>query len=317
MAKNASIDLGYGWTKARIAGNLWRQPSTLGEVKPLFDEQKQRGDMIYNGTYFVGHLAARHSDVKYTSTKDNKAETWTTEVLLKAALGNLAPEGQLNLVTGLPIDFFFKQKQPFTELLNRFNDSPPYNLEVFGQGTKAAKPVIVKHKIVPQPLGTAMGFLLDERGELVSKAEAKKRLLVIDLGRWTLDLLVLDAMEIGKESYSPPGLGTEAAYKLLQQYLREQIGKAPGRHDMDRLLLDQTYEGYDIRPLIAKAFKALADQIQLEVEGLNMNFYRYLITGGNAGIIAEYLDLPNKEVFDQLGNLNGYAKIGARLWGGI
>jgi hypothetical protein len=60
---------------------------------------------------------------------------------------------------------------------------------------------------------------------------------------------------------------------------------------------------------------AYVSKIQMEVENLNRPFYNYLIAGGNAQAIANKLDLPKKTVLDQMSVVNGYHKIGARVWG--
>jgi plasmid segregation protein ParM len=313
-AKTASIDLGYGWMKGKQGKLTWREPSVLGEVKPLFEESIRTTDVIYNDRYFVGDLALRQSDVRFASTKDSKAETWTSEILLETALGILSPNEPVNLVTGLPVDFYFTQKDAFVNMLEGINESGSYHLQV-GRKRFTVNPRIQNHKIVAQPLGTAMDYLLTNDGQFENIEAAKKRLLVIDLGFYTLDLLILDAMDIGKASSSPPELGISTAYKLLRGYLKEKFGKAPDRHELDRYVIAGEYEGYDISPLIHKAFKALAAQIMLEIEGLNTKFHKYLITGGWASLIAEYLDLHDKEVFGQMANVRGYEKIGRRLWG--
>lgn len=316
MIKTVALDLGYGWTKGKLGTSLFRQPSVLGEVRPLFDEQKRKGDIIFNNQYFVGGIALRQAEVKYHTIKDNKAETWTTEVLLKSALGCLAGTEQLQLVTGLPIDYFFTQKEAVEDMIARFNSTNYYTLDVYGENRITAKPTIRKHKVVPQPLGSAMDYLLDNDGKFNNVNDARKRILIIDPGYYTLDLLVLDAMEINKASCSPPGLGIDTAYRLLQQYLKEYTGNAPARYELDECVRTGEYNAYDIRPLIEKAFKALAQQIQLEIEGLNMNYHTALITGGVANLVADFLDVPNKIILNdpQLANVRGYEKMGRRLW---
>jgi hypothetical protein len=161
-----------------------------------------------------------------------------------------------------------------------------------------------------------MNYLLDDRGQLAKPDEAKKKILVIDIGYYTLDLLILDAMQIGKESSSPPNLGADTAYKLIQDYLKESLGKAPGRYELDRYVRAGEYDDVNIKPLTAKAFEALAAQIDLEVKQLNTGFSRYIVTGGWAPVVAESLTIPKDKttVMDQLGNVQGYFKIGKRTW---
>ncbi|MBU9714407.1 ParM/StbA family protein [Evansella tamaricis] len=314
---NIPVDLGFGWTKAMYGSKVFRQPSIVGETKPLFPENKRKGDLIYENKYFVGDLALRHSDVKFTSIKENKADSWITEILLKTALGYLAPMETVNVVTGLPIDYYFSQKESFTNMLESFNDHKPFHLDVLKQSDFMAFPKINKYKIIPQPLGAAMDFLLDVHGELVKTEEAKKTILVIDIGYYTLDLLILDGMEIHKFSCSPPNLGVDTAYRLLQQYLKENLNTAPARHELDRVVLSGEFQDYDVKPLILKAFRSLATQIQNEIESFNMNFHLSLITGGAAHLISDLIEVHNKVILDdpQMAIVRGYRKLGIRSWG--
>lgn len=69
-----------------------------------------------------------------------------------------------------------------------------------------------------------MSYLLDKNGKLINKHIARKRILVIDLGFYTLNLLGLDKLDIMKESTSLL-LGVEKAYKLLRRYLVNMLEK--------------------------------------------------------------------------------------------
>jgi len=86
---------------------------------------------------------------------------------------------------------------------------------------------------------------------------------------------------------------------------------------MDAIYEKGDYRGYDIKPLFSKAFKALAGQIELEVESLNKRYDMYLLVGGTGLRIREYLTLPNLLMLPdpQAANVRGYLKIAARLWG--
>jgi plasmid segregation protein ParM len=325
VAKLIPIDLGFGWCKGKEGNRIFRQPAVIGESKQLFDEQKRVGDIIYgqkkgtnvfNPLHFVGGLALRHSDVKYYTLKDNKADTWTSGVLFKTILSYLSQGEPSNIVTGLPIDYYFNQRDDFDVFLNEINGHA-VDLEIIGKGIYSNIINIQKRKITLQPMGAAMDYLLGEDGQLQKKEEAKKKLLIIDWGRYTLDLLILDGMEIHKSSFSPPDLGIEAVYKILRRYLREHVGASPAAHDMDSVVKSNEYQEYDVTPLIDVAFNAVIQQIQLEIEGLNMNFHKYILAGGQSDRLYRHLELNPETMVkgNQLSNLNGYEKIGRRLWG--
>ena len=318
----AAADLGHGWTKIIVNKRTWRQPSVVGEARQLFEDNIKEKDIRYKGEkdgiavdFFVGDLALRHSKILYAATTEEKAKNWTTKVLLETGLALTAPQSNLCLVTGLPIDAYFAQKQQMEELLKGFNTAQPYEVQE-GHLKTIARPWIYTSKIVPQPFGSAMNYLLDDKGQLIRPDEARQKILVIDIGYYTLDLLILDGMQIGRESSSPPQLGIDTAYKLIQDYLKEQLGKAPGRYNLDSHVRAGIYDDMDIKPLTAKAFEALAAQIDLEIKQLNTRFNKYIITGGWASMIVDYLTIPKDKttVMDQFGNAKGYNKIGMRAW---
>jgi plasmid segregation protein ParM len=311
-----AVDIGYRWLKGVSALRTVREPSIVGAKKFVYEDSIRSTDIIFNEEYFIGNFAVRHSDVKYYSIKDQKYDMWTTEILLKTALGLLCERSDTYLVTGLPMDFYETQKESLETMIEKVNGDPDYTIR-FGRGPVIkCGPIVLRTKTVPQPLGSAMDYLLDDNGDVIDKKTAKGSILVIDPGSYTLGLLALHGMEVGKESCSPPGLATDMAYKLLQDYLREHFGRAPSKADMDPYVLKGEYEGTDISPLIEKAFQTLSYQIQLEIEGLNTKYDTYIVTGGNADIIGKYLNLPNKILLPdaQMANVRGYRKIARRLW---
>lgn len=313
MIDNCEIDLGFSWTKGRNGKKSYLQPSIVGESKPMFDMNIKFDDYTYNDELFVGKLALRHSDIKYFSMHNNKAEAKTSDVILKTAIGAISRSNPINLLTGLPLNFYFKQKNEFEEKIIKLNDVGTYNIRKGKNNINEIKLSINNCKVVPQGYGIAMDYILKQDGSIEKHRIAKSKILVVDLGFYTLGLLGLDKMEIMKESVGLL-LGVENAYKLLQSYLHASIGKSPAKYELDQHVLSGMYDGVNIRLLINKAFKALAQQIQNEIESLNINFDYYLIGGGAAKFIYEYLDLPNKILFDQLSQLRGYGKIGARIW---
>ncbi|OZB98167.1 ParM/StbA family protein [Paenibacillus sp. XY044] len=307
------FDLGFSWSKGKKKNKLYLQPSIYGEGKPIFEGSIKQDDFIFNEDLFVGKLALRHSDIKYFSLNDNKTEAMTSDVLMKTGLGYLNGNNPFNLVTGLPVKFYFSQKDHMKDMIERLGTSEKYEVKKGNGKPHIIKLNIDKYKIVPQGYGIAMDFLLTSDGRIKNSGIAKKKILVIDLGFYTLNLLGLDKMEIMKESTSII-LGVEKAYRLLQTYLQKVVGKSPSIYEMDACVIEGKYEGYDIRPLIQKAFKPLSKQIQNEVESLNINFDYHLIGGGAAHNVFEQINLPNKILFDQLAQIRGYENVGVRLW---
>ncbi|WP_211747902.1 ParM/StbA family protein [Paenibacillus sp. Marseille-Q4541] len=313
VAELAVIDLGFSWTKGQRGGKVFRQPSVTGTIKNVFEEDIKGDDFVYDESLFVGNLASKHSDIKYFTMDKNKPEAMNTDVIMKTSLGYLGGKKPLNLLTGLPYKFYFDQKSDMENKILSFNDEPSFTLRKGKNKPVNIKLKINDLKIVPQGYGIAMDYILDDQGNIADKNIASKRILVVDLGFYTLNLLGLDKMTIMGESDSTL-TGVHKAYKLIQKQLMQAFGQTPELYQLDRFVISGKYEGYDIRPIINSAFEALAIQIMNDINSLNMRFDYYLIGGGAAGFIFRYLDLPNKILFDQLSQINGYKKIGARKW---
>lgn len=312
MLDICSIELGFGWTKGTFKNRVFRQPSITGESKPMFDYKKD--DFVFNEQCFVGDLALRHSDIKYFSMKDNKAsDIAVTDTLLQTGIGYLTRSAPCNVISTLPIKFYFNQKVELENKIFDLNNIEPYKIRCGLRNSFSVTPNIDQVKITPQGQGIAMDFLLDNDGKIAKRDFAKKRILVLDLGFYTLNILGLDKLEIMPLSTTLL-LGVDTAYKLLQRYIQETVGKSPARYELDQYVIAGRYEGYDIRPLIKRAFRALAIQIQNEVEGLNMSFDVCLIGGGAAHQIFEFISFEEKYLFDQLAQVRGNEKIGIRTW---
>lgn len=307
------LDLGFSWTKGQNSSKIFKQPSITGTIKNVFEENIKPDDFVYNDSLFVGNLAARHSDVKYFTLDSNKPEAMNTEAIMKTSLGYLYNKKPLNLITGLPYKFYFDQKSTLENNIMSFNDESPFMLKRGRSKSNNIKLNISEIKIVPQGYGIAMDYILDNAGKIANKNVASKKILVVDLGFYTLNLLGLDKMEIMGESDST-FTGVNKAYKLIQKELMSRFGKSPEIHQLDKYVLSGKYEGYVISPIINGAFQALAMQIMNDINSLNIRFDYYLIGGGAAEFVYEYLDMPNKVLFNQLSQINGYNKIGVRKW---
>ena len=88
------IDFGFGYSKGKFKGKMYKQPSVVGEARRLYpqdirDNDLQLGQMktpeVFIPDYFVGDLAVRHSNTRYYSIGDDKANMWTTAKIGRAS----------------------------------------------------------------------------------------------------------------------------------------------------------------------------------------------------------------------------------------
>lgn len=321
--KNAAIDLGYGWTKAAVdGGKAIKMPSVIGEPGDIYEQDIMKTDIRYYDknnviNYFVGDLALRQSDIKYVSTGKDKSKAFHTKILLESCLGQIANDGdRLNIVTGLPMDFYNTQKKDMEKLLSSHNATDVYYISEGRRAPAKCRAYIDNFKIVPQHMGAFMHHILDDKGNERIPGEILKTWLVIDPGRGTLGLMGMEKGKVMKDSCSPP-LGVEVAYKIIQDELKKQLGRTPDRFLLDTYVLDGEYDGIDLMELRDYAFDKWATQIQLEIDSWNRNFYGYIIAGGWADVVAQRLSFADDAaviVMDQWANLNGYLKIAKRTW---
>lgn len=314
-----ALDLGYGWTKAKYNNKVWKEPSVLGSVRRLYRENLQKDDIRFAGpnglSYFVGNLAIRHSDVRFTTFDKSKSESWTSEILAKCAMGALAQRDEIYAITGLPLDFYFSQKKSMGEFLRKFSNTEEYTLTTGYDSNLKVKPCITKYKIVPQPLGSAMNYLLDEVGQFKDQKEAKELYVILDPGFYTLNVLVLDGLEIHKASHSDTDISISNTYKLVQEQLRDNLGKTPDVFQLDRYMLNGKYEDYDLTNATSTVALTLAGQCNMVLTSLNLNYHKLIITGGWASKIAPLIqpkDNDRKIIMGQDGNVDGYTKIALR-----
>lgn len=322
----SGVDAGYGWIKAKVdGGEPWRQPAVIGEPRRLYQSdlvqedvrfyELNRADGSMQLKYFVGDLAIRKSTLKYAGVGKDKTKDFHTEILIKTALGAIAPNENVNLVTGLPWDFYNEQKSDMEALLKDLNNTDIYGIQEGNGDINEALPFIQNIKIVPQHLGGLMNHLLDDEGNEKEAGSMKHNWLMIDPGRFTLGLLGMERGQIMKESRSPE-LGVEVAYDIIQGEIRKQLGRAPDRFLLDSYVLSGEYDGINLKPLRDYAFDSWAQVINLEIESFNRNFSGYIVGGGWAKEVASRLKTPKDKtfVYDQWANLNGYIKIGKRTW---
>lgn len=323
------IDLGFGYTKGKRGQKEFRQPSVvgvprrvheqdikdddyvLGHFAPVGDEKKP----IFVPKHFVGNLAVRKSNVRHYSIGDDKAGTWTSEVLLSTALAELTKDKEdIFVVTGLPLDFYFKQRASMEAFLNNFNKVDSFFYKKGVGNPFQSKPVIVKSIVTLQPMGAAMKYLLDERGQIRDKKEAAGINIVGDIGFHTFDILVLDGMEIHRYSHSDKEISIANAYTVIQDWLRDEIGSAPDIYELDYHILKGHYQGIELTDKFEEAMQTLAYQAKLALDSLNLNYNKFISTGGWASVITPMMELKEETTvtYDQDGNIDGYGAIGVR-----
>lgn len=311
-----SFDIGYGHTKAKRGGEEIRFPSVTGPSRRLLQSGLEEKDPLQfledkKRETFVGDLALRQCSTKVFSLNDQKMDHAGTMSLFEAAAGYLCsspgPE-VIKVISGLPVTFYFDQKEKMEQLLKQ-----RHSINVQAGSLHIEKRIMVSDvKVIPQPMGSVMDYLLDDRGQLQEKSKAAGSIGVLDIGFYTNDLLVLSGMEVMKDYSRSLRSGMSVALKALSD----------SGIDLPIYELDRRIRAGEYAAAAAKAHQALADQISGEVETYWPKLDTVIITGGAGEVLfdqlAEFIKRSGmaKEVrmIGQMGNIRGYQKIGRRTW---
>jgi plasmid segregation protein ParM len=310
-----SVDLGFGQTKIKRGENQWQLPSVTGPSRKLLDIDLMTKDPLQHihdlkRDLFVGDLALRQSATKNFSLKEEKMEQEGTRSILEAALALMvggSSRSSINLVSGLPVTFYFEQKKKMEDLLQG-----SHRVQIQAAERTISKTVTVERvKILPQPLGSALDFILDHRGKIQEEMKqfARGSIGVLDIGFFTTDLLVLSGMEILQDYSRSLRSGMSVAYKAMND-----AGIDLPIYELDGMIRAGYFFG-----AAEKAKKALADQIIGEVETYWRELDVILVTGGGGAALYSYLSnrLPAKKMIQCQGswsNVDGYEKAGRREW---
>lgn len=224
------IDTGYGYTKAMAeSGERVLFPSVLGA-----GFERRMGGMVYEGSseadnydlvvlgdtpehYFVGHLALSQARDAARPFSDERSTAGEIKPLLLAAVGALCKGEPVTLVTGLPLEPFFKQAPGLKRSLESLSGT-----EILLNGSPV-KIVFEDVIMFPQAVGALYGHLV--RGGLRPSGMVG----LIDIGYKTTDIILYDAgAKKPLEGYADTiPAGTNDVVVAVQDEIKREVGMAP------------------------------------------------------------------------------------------
>ncbi len=329
-SKIAYVDRGFGFVKAGTRPgerNLVLQSLIIpGRPMPGFGEQTT---MLYRGqTYLIGRTAARQAGIaSQADLADDAPVNEESRLLYLAALAYLARRDgitRFKVVAGLPVDTWETHRDRLKQLLLSIRGET-VELQVGDEQIRAVISVD-DAMVMPQPLGSALDFLLDAEGQLQGEREfpaaiggrnawpaetvAGWRWCVVDIGFNTLNTYVLDDMEPVRRFCTSPKLGMAHAYQIAGR-------AAGGQGALDVQAGLRAFEG---AAQMEEAYQEVGRQITRLVRSWNdPGIAFYLVTGGGAYRLFKHI-LPGegaKLLADEAQEANGrgYYKAGVQRWG--
>ena len=187
----ASIDVGYGRTKAKTANGEATILSMVGPaIRIDYEGMTAAG---YNGltveidgrAYFVGQRAAIQSP-NPVSPQSRQRDLEIVKILALTALHVAhAPAEISRLVTGLPVAWYYDDKDALREIL-----LGKHILTINGEEITFNIAEVI---VMPQPMGTIFLSMLNPNGMLTDPRGISGQIVgTIDIGMYTTDIALID-----------------------------------------------------------------------------------------------------------------------------
>ncbi|MBW2249168.1 MAG: ParM/StbA family protein [Deltaproteobacteria bacterium] len=334
------IDIGFGFTKATDGKETLIFKSLFGDATDLqfwVDFGEASLSNYFNVTidgksYFIGDLAEQQSNVISFTLDQEKLISEFVKVLTLTVAGVFLKEDSainvpINIVSGLPIGYFKHNHKRFNEILTGHHKIS----YIQPDGSKIVKEIYInKVRMLPQPLGTILNLLMDDRGKIVNKELAEQKVGVVDIGFRTTDFTIMDRLRYIDRSSRTMDTGISKAFGVISNKLREKCGVS--------VELYRLYKAAELGTITMKGhglnFAKIRDQVYAQLAGTIANdidrvwagdwdIDTIILTGGGCMELAKYLQplisgnvIPTDMNVDaRLNNVQGYLKYGRYIWG--
>lgn len=340
--EHVAVDLGYGFVKA-VSSNTGKRvvfPSLVGRgydlgVAGMFGDKKNDISNIHvvcDGVdYFVGELAEKESRTVSRIFEQERFEHQYTKILLNTAI-QLVTDGsvdQINLSTGLPLDFYKAQSKDFKKSV--LGLQPLVEWKSGSLKDKTLRVNINDALVFPQGASAVFSALINHEGRFAYPhlMNAGNLIALIDIGFRTTDFVVVEMQE--DSSFIPKvklsGTIDDGVVNLHQQikqsYKQETGGADLNEFHMSRILRNGyvTFRGkrVDFKGIIESSKESIATNIADRLKAVWVEeadlFDAIFLAGGGGNLFEESIQphFANRlEVINesQFANAIGYLRLG-------
>jgi plasmid segregation protein ParM len=320
------IDLGFNQVKVYGSGIQFKFPALIGTPSAFEIEQYKQAEelsnirvQVENDTYYVGNKAYETSNARYCIRPD-KTNTIFDVAEYYAVLGYLHSVTGLeafDIITGLPVEEF------------NLKDTIKANMtgvKGFLYNDKRLHIDCTSVSVIPQSAGAYFSYILSDDAT-ISEDNAAGRVLVIDIGYRTTDIIVMEnARYISKDSFTLH-IGMKDIHKELMRRIKKVHGLQFSINDMDNICRSRSIAicGVltDVAAMITEAMEPVAMQIIEEIR-YNVPDYRkmsrILACGGTMEVVFEYFRREYEGHIElmtepEYGNAIGYYRYGMMMKG--
>lgn len=326
-----ALDIGYGYTKATAGGAIVNFPSVIGMPEQI----KYQGGVIGNGIavstvqnisleldgrqLFVGDLALTQSRDPWSPQGRARVTSIEMIALALAAISELKISNHINLVTGLPVDWYPDRDKLIDQLIG------VHKFKRAGRETTAVS--IDNVIVVPQPFGTIYTRLLSNEAKMIDRDLLSKRVGIIDVGMHTTDFVQanppnLQYIEAGSNSIES-AMGS--IYNQVIEAVKNDHQTTLSLHKADQVVQSGKISvfgeshsvGAILEPILVAVSQRIASAIPQTWGSNARDIDALFITGGGASCIGPYLtDYPHLQIIEEsaLANVRGYLRYGILKW---
>jgi len=315
------VDVGYGYTKAVAeSGETLIFPSVVGrgferKLEKLISNSSSDSDnydLVINVDepehYFIGNLAILHSPDAARPFSNDRSSAEEIKPALMTAVAKLSKGDPATLVTGLPLEPFFKQAKALKSSLEKMSGT-----EIILNG-EPAKIVFDQVIMFPQAVASIYGQLKR------SNPGASGLVGLVDMGFRTTDIILFDLatkkmLDAYKDTISH---GMNDVVVAVQDEIKDDSGDAPSLEWIEQALIQErplhfNRKDYDIVDMAAKQEKALKNLIVSNITRRWRSQLKKLkvvyLAGGGAFILQSGISqFANCEIMQnaQFANAQGY-----------
>lgn len=331
--KPLGLDLGFGFTKCIDGERTVIFQSHMRQDKEQSDVATEPPAETYHialedRDYIVGNDSLGPSLFEdFARRPERLIDTYGQRLVLTATAPFSNHETPLHVVIGLPISYFQQWATRLAKQLTGYHKIGIYQPD----GRCARKNIhIRKVHVIPTPLGTYTGLIMDADGQRQASEYDHLKIAVVDIGFRTTDIMVMASGRFCNRGSGTIEMGMANGFEKIAGRLYRESGVIP---NLDRLykairmgsirIEDQEYNLTKLRDETYRAVAAaLADRINYGLKD-DWDVERVLLTGGGAAdaaaTIAPLIDsevvLIEHEQDARLSNVQGQLRLARHMWG--
>ncbi|MBL0714285.1 MAG: ParM/StbA family protein [Desulfosarcina sp.] len=334
--KLIGVELGFGFTKGFDGHRPIIMQSVLADRgRPDDEPGSDRNDQNQGFHILIGDQAlfvGRRADCDWRSPRhphqpDRLFGDYGQRLTLAILAAYTEMENPLQLVIGLPVSYFQHLRDPFVNRLTGYHKVSWMQAD----GSRVPKNIhIHKVHVVPNPMGTYIGLIMDENGQVRDDRFKGRKVVLVDIGFRSTDVIMMDRMRFSSPCSGTIDLGISRSFEAIDRKLRDEAGHGPR--------FDQLYQGvrmgfiridgqtYNLERVREEAFRNLAEELADNIGHMlaaAWDLDRLLLTGGGARELADYIgpllpgevSLIENEQDARLNNVQGQLRLARALWG--